>query len=93
MQDNRGKIHAVVCLHCHAEHPQAHHERGVHNVTPLFGPWAGWRMAGRHLVSPDGDRITSRRLIGILWVERSRQRISRSSPPPPARPVVLPARE
>lgn len=32
--------------------------RVIHNQTPLYGEWAGWRMAGRCLVSPDGDRIS-----------------------------------
>jgi hypothetical protein len=89
MQENR----TVVCLHCHVEHPEAHHERVVHNRTPLFGPWAGWRMAGRDLVSPDGDRITARRLIGILWAERSRQRILKALPRQRPSVVLLPARE
>jgi hypothetical protein len=89
MQENR----TVVCLHWHVEHPEAHHERVVHNRTPLFGPWAGWRMAGRDLVSPDGDRITARRLIGILWAERSRQRILKALPRQRPSVVLLPARE
>ena len=83
----------IVCLHCQAEHPQAHHERVVHNITPLFGPWAGWRMAGRELVSPDGDRITVRRLDGLLWAERSRRRLLKAVPLQPSSVVVLPARE
>jgi len=31
--------------------------------------WAGWSFSanGRHLVSPDRDRITPERLAGILW--------------------------
>ena len=29
--------------------------------------WYGWRLRGRHLVSPDGQRITRRRLEGLLW--------------------------
>jgi hypothetical protein len=32
--------------------------RVIRNQTPLYGEWAGWRMAGRCLVSPDGDRIS-----------------------------------
>jgi hypothetical protein len=83
----------ITCLHCQAEHPQAHHERVVHNITPLFGPWAGWRMAGRELVSPDGDRVTARRLAGILWTERSRRRTLKIVPPQPSSVVLLPARE
>lgn len=29
--------------------------------------WGGWRLRGRHLVSPEGQRITRERLIGLLW--------------------------
>lgn len=31
--------------------------------------WAGWHFSanGRHLVSPERDRITPERLAGILW--------------------------
>jgi len=65
----------VTCWHCQAEHPEAHHARIVQNHTPLYGPWAGWRMAGRDLVSPDGDRINPRRLAGLLWRERSENRL------------------
>jgi uncharacterized protein DUF3653 len=64
----------VTCCHCQAEHTTAHRERIVHNRTPLYGPWSGWRMAGKDLVSPDGDRINPRRLAGILWAERARAR-------------------
>lgn len=31
--------------------------------------WYGWRLRGRHLVSPDGDRLTPERLKGIVWRE------------------------
>ena len=62
----------VICWHCQAEHPEAHHERIVYNKTPLYGPWTGWRMAGRELVSPEGDRINPGRLAGLLWAERAR---------------------
>lgn len=29
--------------------------------------WYGWRLRGRHLVSPDGERLTQERLSGLLW--------------------------
>ena len=45
------------------------YQRTTHNLTPLYGHWTGWRMAGRVLVSPDGDRISPERLRGILWRE------------------------
>lgn len=54
------------CFHCNRESSDAHYDRIVHNVTPLYGPWAGWRMAGRVLISPDRDRISPERLRGLL---------------------------
>ncbi|MFT3668357.1 MAG: hypothetical protein QM795_07195 [Pseudoxanthomonas sp.] len=37
--------------------------------TNVPGAWAGWSFSanGKHLVSPDRDRITPERLAGILW--------------------------
>lgn len=29
--------------------------------------WLGWRLRGRYLVSPDGQRITRERLVGLLF--------------------------
>ena len=57
----------TTCFHCNAEHRDGHYERVVHNKTALYGPWAGWRMAGRFLVAPDRERITPERLRGIMW--------------------------
>ncbi len=54
------------CPHCQAETPQAHFDRVVHNKTWLHGPWAGWRLAGRDLVSPDGQRISPTRISGLM---------------------------
>lgn len=31
------------------------------------GDWYGWRLRGRHLVSPDGERLSQERLAGLLW--------------------------
>lgn len=31
------------------------------------GEWHGWRLRGRHLVSPSGQRITRERLNGLLF--------------------------
>lgn len=41
--------------------------RIVDNHVELSGPWAGWRLAGRDLVAPSGERIPERRLRGLLW--------------------------
>lgn len=68
-------------------------ERSVYNKTPLYGQWAGWRMAGRCLVSPDGDRISPERLRGILFAEASRKRLIRSKPAALSAVVRLPERE
>lgn len=54
---------------------RALHERVIYNIMPLYGPWAGWRLAGAVLVSPDGDRISPERLRGILWREQLRLRV------------------
>ena len=68
-------------------------ERTVYNKTPLHGHWAGWRMAGRYLVSPDGDRINPERLRGILFAEASRKRLVGSKSTPLSMVARLPERE
>lgn len=55
------------CWHCKRESDADHYDRTVHNRTALHGPWTGWRMAGRELVSPDGDRIAPERLRGLMF--------------------------
>lgn len=35
----------------------------------LTGPWQGWKLRGRVLVSPDGDRVPVERLRGMLFTE------------------------
>lgn len=62
------------CFHCKRESSRAHYDRTVYNITPLYGPWSGWRMAGRVLVSPDGDRITPERLRGLMFRETNEVR-------------------
>lgn len=41
------------------------------------GHWLGWRLRGRYLISPDGDRITPERLRGFLFTEALRARYAR----------------
>lgn len=41
----------------------------VHHQVDLSGPWEGWRVRGRDLVAPHGQRIPVRRLEGLLWRE------------------------
>jgi hypothetical protein len=67
--------------------------RVIRNHTPLFGEWAGWRMAGRCLVSPDGDRISPERLRGLLFVEAGRLRVEKRRARVTAVIPILPARE
>lgn len=43
------------------------YEAVVHQHIDLTGPWSGWRVAGRELVAPDGQRITAARMRGLLW--------------------------
>ena len=52
------------------------YERVVYNRHHLPEPWHGWRMAGRWLVSPDGDRIAPERLRGLLWRQVSEARVA-----------------
>ena len=55
----------------------AHAEHVLRNHVELHGPWAGWRLAGRDLVSPEGVRLSAGRLKGIVWREESEQRLAR----------------
>ncbi|NUO74593.1 MAG: hypothetical protein HOQ32_01125 [Lysobacter sp.] len=36
-------------------------------IVDLDDQWDGWRVRGRDLVSPDGQRINPGRLLGLLW--------------------------
>jgi len=84
------------CMHYKTEHTDQHYERVVYSKTPLYGPWAGWRMAEKDLVSPDGDRISPHRLRGLLWVERAKARIHGSKRDRTMRRdlvAIIPARE
>lgn len=61
---------------------RAHYDRVVHNHHPLHGPWAGWRFAGRDLVSPgrgrSAVRVSMAKLLGFLWREETEARIART---------------
>ncbi|AXH76717.1 MAG: oxygen-insensitive NAD(P)H nitroreductase/dihydropteridine reductase [Inoviridae sp.] len=70
----------------------AHYRRVIDNHVRLHGPWAGWRLAGRDLVSPDGDRINPQRLRGLLFRQAAEARIARAKVST-VQPIVLPARE
>lgn len=45
------------------------HARVAYNVSPLFGAWTGWRMAGVRLVSPHGDWIAPHTLDRLMFRE------------------------
>lgn len=49
----------------------------LRNHVTLTGPWAGWRLAGRDLVSPHGDRLNAQRVLGLAWREHSEQRLAK----------------
>ncbi|WP_185910730.1 hypothetical protein [Xanthomonas cerealis] len=52
---------------CPNQCAQAHARHIIDNHVDLHGPWTGWRLAGRDLVAPSGERIPERRLRGLLW--------------------------
>lgn len=52
----------------------------VHNLknyglSELGGPWKGWRLAGRNLVTPDGLRISPERVRGLAWRQDAEARL------------------
>ncbi len=36
--------------------------------------WTGWKVRGRYLIAPDGQRIHQRRLLGLMWREEQELR-------------------
>jgi len=68
---------------------QAHHTRIVRNHTELHGPWFGWRMAGKYLVSPEGVRLTPERLKGLAWRQDAEARRDAARARNTARKAVL----
>jgi len=43
------------------------YKRVIYNHTPLYGPWSGWSMKGRELVSPHKERIAVMALDRLLY--------------------------
>lgn len=70
----------------------AHYKRIVDNHISLHGAWNGWRMAGRDLVSPTGQRINPERLRGLLFQQDSQTRIAKARAKR-MQARVIPARE
>ena len=52
------------------------HRRIVDNHVDLTGPWTGWRLRGRDLVSPAGDRITPERIRGLMFRQQAEDRLA-----------------
>ena len=50
------------------------HKRITQNHVALTKEWAGWKLAGRDLVAPDGTRINPERLRGLAWRHASELR-------------------
>jgi hypothetical protein len=50
----------------------------VNGHVDLAADWAGWRLRGKWLVSPEGDRINALRLRGILFRESGEKRVSKA---------------
>lgn len=46
------------------------------NHVRLHGPWAGWRLVGRDLVSPDGVRMSAERVRGLAWRQETETRLA-----------------
>lgn len=55
---------------------------------PLFGPWTGWRLAGRLLIGPGGERISPERLRGLVWTQETRQALDAAQAKRKADPLV-----
>ena len=53
-------------------------EHLVHNHVDLVGPWTGWHLAGKDLVSPDGERISPERMKGLLWRIQAETRVAKA---------------
>lgn len=45
----------------------------------LTGEWAGWKLRGKWLISPDGQKINPLRLRGILFREEGEKRVSKAT--------------
>lgn len=52
----------------------------LHSHCDFTHEWQGWKLRGRDLVSPDGDRISARRLRGLMFAETNRVRAVRARP-------------
>ena len=46
------------------------------NHVRLHGPWAGWRLVGREMVSPEGVRVSPERMKGLMWRQEAEARLT-----------------
>jgi len=66
----------------------------LHSDCDFAHEWEGWKLRGRDLVSPSGQRVNARRLAGLLFVEENRVRAAKpkkkvvSPHPSPAAPAI-----
>lgn len=73
------------------------YSREAHNHVDLTGPWIGWRLRGRDLVSPSGTRLSPERVEGLAWRQANEARLdavrrrnaARSRPKPQLVKVVV----
>jgi Phage protein len=59
---------------------KAHYKEEILHHVDLRGNWQGWKIRGKDLISPDGDRISTERLRGILYMEiaaKSKMKLTR----------------
>lgn len=42
----------------------------------LTDHWQGWRVTGRYLIDPTGQRMTAERLRGLLWRDEMELRLA-----------------
>jgi hypothetical protein len=63
----------------------------VDGALDLGNEWQGWRLRGRYLITPDGDRILPQRLLGLVMLEGMRvSRRRAGAAPGPRVPDPLP---
>lgn len=53
-----------------------HYDLHVYGRVDLVGEWQGYKVRGKDLVSPTGQRIPRRRLEGLLWRESMELRLA-----------------
>lgn len=66
------------------------YEEKVLGHLDLAAEWSGWRLRGRWLISPEGDRISPERLRGLLFSENGSKRVSRATFSPGHTATVVP---